>query len=120
MRDLIPFGSKRSFLPLVAVRSEPTVVGLAWAHGVPVLEAGRLAHPQTLTALYDPRPDVLCVACFPRLLPPELLTRPWPGRGARDLVVTCRRLALSLRQSAGRPALFRLFDDAIDQLPFRV
>jgi methionyl-tRNA formyltransferase len=60
-------------LPLVAVRSEPTIVGLAWAHGVPVLEVGRLAHPETLTALHDLRPDVLCVACFPRLLPRELL-----------------------------------------------
>jgi methionyl-tRNA formyltransferase len=60
-------------LPLVAVRSEPTIVGLAWAHGVPVLEVGRLAHPETLTALHDLRPDVLCVACFPRLLPWELL-----------------------------------------------
>ena len=52
------------------------------------------------------------------LLPPELLPRPWPGRAARDLLVTCRRLALSIRQSAGRPALFRLFDDAIEQMPF--
>jgi len=43
--------------------------------------------------------------------------RPWPGRTARDLLVTCRRLALSIRQSAGRPALFRLFDDAIEQMP---
>jgi phenylacetic acid degradation operon negative regulatory protein len=58
-------------------------------------------------------------ACFEGdpLLPPELLPRPWPGRTARDLLVTCRRLALSIRRSAGRPALFRLFDDAIEQMP---
>jgi phenylacetic acid degradation operon negative regulatory protein len=51
------------------------------------------------------------------LLPPELLPRPWPGRTARDLVAASRRLALSIRQSAGRPPLFRLFDEAIDQMP---
>ena len=48
------------------------------------------------------------------LLPPELLPRPWPGRTARDLVVRSRRLALALRKAPGRPALFRLFDEALD------
>src|SRR5438270_2229120 len=51
------------------------------------------------------------------LLPPELLPRPWPGRAARDLLVRSRRLALVARQARGRPALFRLFDDAIDAIP---
>src|SRR2546430_2782792 len=73
LRVLPPPPRRPRDLPLVAVGSERTIVGLAWAHGVPVLEAGRLAHPQTLAVLHDLRPDVLCVACFPRLLPPELL-----------------------------------------------
>src|SRR2546423_6168718 len=73
LRVLLPPRRRPHALPLVAVRSESTIVGLAWAHGVPVLEVGRLAHPETLTALHDLRPDVLCVACFPRLLPRELL-----------------------------------------------
>ncbi len=47
-------------------------------------------------------------------LPPELLPRPWPGRTARDVVVRSRRLALLLRVDASRPALFSLFDDAVD------
>ena len=51
------------------------------------------------------------------LLPPELLVRPWPGRAARDLLLRSRRLALAARQAGGRPALFRLFDDAIDAVP---
>jgi len=50
------------------------------------------------------------------LLPPELLPRPWPGRAARDLLVRSRRGALALRQAAGRPALFRLFDETVDDL----
>lgn len=56
-----------------------------------------------------------CFAADP-LLPPELLPRPWPGKAARDLVVESRRLALSLRQAHGRPALFHLYDEAIDRV----
>ncbi|HEY2427758.1 MAG TPA: PaaX family transcriptional regulator C-terminal domain-containing protein [Acidimicrobiales bacterium] len=50
------------------------------------------------------------------LLPPELLPRPWPGRTARELILRTRRLALTLRTGAGRPALFRTYDDAIEAL----
>jgi phenylacetic acid degradation operon negative regulatory protein len=49
------------------------------------------------------------------LLPPELLPRPWPGRTARDLAVRARRLALGLRQGP-RPALFHLFDEALEAI----
>jgi len=51
------------------------------------------------------------------LLPPELVPRPWPGRTARDLLIRSRRLALAIRQTQGRPALFRWFDDAIESIP---
>jgi phenylacetic acid degradation operon negative regulatory protein len=50
------------------------------------------------------------------LLPPELLPRPWPGKAARDLLVESRKLALNLRQAHGRPALFHLFDEALDRM----
>jgi len=62
---------------------------------------------------------VAYLACFndDPLLPPELLPRPWPGRAARDLLLRSRRLALAARQAGGRPALFRLFDDAVDAVP---
>lgn len=49
-------------------------------------------------------------------LPPELLPRPWPGRTAREIVVRSRRLALLLREGAGRPALFGMFDDMLETL----
>ncbi|MGI8756487.1 MAG: PaaX family transcriptional regulator C-terminal domain-containing protein [Acidimicrobiales bacterium] len=50
------------------------------------------------------------------LLPPELLPRPWPGRAARDLLVTSRRLALPLRAEHERPALFAAaFDRLVDR-----
>ena len=62
---------------------------------------------------------VAYLGCFndDPLLPPELLPRPWPGRGARDLLLRSRRLALSAREAGGLPALFRLFDDAVDAIP---
>jgi len=62
---------------------------------------------------------VAYVGCFndDPLLPPELLPRPWPGREARDLLLRSRRLALTAREAGGRPALFRLFDDAVNAIP---
>lgn len=55
------------------------VVGAAHARGIPVLEVARLDDPASLEALDALRPDVLCVACFPRLLPPAWLARPLLG-----------------------------------------
>ncbi len=63
-----------------------------------------------MTVAYDE-----CASADP-LLPPELLPRPWPGREARELLVTSRRLALALRRGQGRPALFRWFDEAVEAL----
>jgi phenylacetic acid degradation operon negative regulatory protein len=51
------------------------------------------------------------------LLPPELLPRPWPGRAARDILVRSRHLAIRLRESHQRPALFRSFDEVISGIP---
>jgi phenylacetic acid degradation operon negative regulatory protein len=51
------------------------------------------------------------------LLPADLLPHPWPGREARDLLVSSRRLALRLRAESGRPALFATFDDLLRTLP---
>jgi len=64
-----------------------------------------------MTVAYDE-----CASADP-LLPPELLPRPWPGRRARELLVTSRRLALALRRGQGRPALFRWFDEAVETIP---
>lgn len=47
------------------------------------------------------------------LLPHELLPHPWPGRAARDLLATSRRLALSLREDDERPALFAAYDQLV-------
>jgi phenylacetic acid degradation operon negative regulatory protein len=91
--------------------------------GLPALLGRRRRARRTLSdAEFLPGALAMAVSfqeCFDDdpLLPPELLPHPWPGRKARELLATSRRLALSIRQSAGRPALFRLYDDAIDVLP---
>ncbi len=51
------------------------------------------------------------------LLPPELLPRPWPGREARELLITCRRLGVLLREEHDKPKLFAPWDDLL--LTFR-
>ena len=51
------------------------------------------------------------------LLPPELLPRPWPGREARELLARCRRLGVLTREDKSGPALFRVFDEMILNLP---
>ncbi len=51
------------------------------------------------------------------LLPPELLPRPWPGRAARELLFTCRRLGVLLREAHDAPQLFAPWDELL--LSFR-
>jgi phenylacetic acid degradation operon negative regulatory protein len=51
------------------------------------------------------------------LLPPELLTRPWPGREAREILARCRKLGGLAREEKTGPALFRVFDEVIATLP---
>ncbi|HEX7167053.1 MAG TPA: PaaX family transcriptional regulator C-terminal domain-containing protein [Acidimicrobiales bacterium] len=83
----------------------------------------RTKHERLPDAFFLPGALAMAVAfqdCFDDdpLLPPELLPRPWPGRAARDLLITSRRLALAIRKGQGRPALFRAtFDDAVETIP---
>ncbi len=51
------------------------------------------------------------------LLPRELLPHPWPGQVARALVAEGQHLAAALRESAGGPALFRLYEDVMTAKP---
>ncbi len=85
---------------------EPHIVGMAWQAGVPVLEVDRLGHPDILSALRDLQPDLICVACFPHLLPRQLLQLPQYG-------------ALNIHPSLlpayrGPAPLFWIFHDGIE------
>jgi len=89
---------------------------------VPILERLRQRHDRISDADFLPGALRMVIAfqqVFLRdpLLPPELLPRPWPGRAARDLLVTSRRLALRLRAEHERPALFAAFDELVSEGP---
>lgn len=91
-------------------------------HVVPILERLRQRHDRIVDADFLPGALQMVTAfqeVFFRdpLLPPELLPRPWPGRAARDLLVTSRRLALRLRAEHERPALFAAFDELVSEGP---
>ena len=87
-------------------------------HVPPLLERLRQRHDRIADADFLPGALAMVTAfqqVFLRdpLLPPELLPRPWPGRAARDLLGSSRRLALRLRAEHERPALFAAFDDLL-------
>ena len=86
---------------------------------VPALEALRKHHDRIADSDFLPGALQMVVAfqqvfLSDPLLPPDLLPRPWPGRAARDLLATSRRLALRLRAENERPALFAAFDALLD------
>ncbi len=66
-------------LALPAASMEQGILGLAGTTGIPIFEVGRLTHEETITVLRDLQPDVIVVACFPRLLPLALLDLPRHG-----------------------------------------
>lgn len=79
VRALHPPRRPRRSLPLLNQPRASTVVGAAWSQGIPVLEAGDLNNPAFLSGLRGLRPEAICVACFPRILPAPLLAAPRLG-----------------------------------------
>jgi methionyl-tRNA formyltransferase len=78
-----PFALRRlrppagGLIPLTGADSHASLVDLAHAHGLPLLE---LARPrEALAGLAELAPDVACVACWPRRIPPALLSLPAHG-----------------------------------------
>jgi len=72
-------GASRSELPTLNPYLGNNIVHIGWERGLPVFEVGRLAHPDTLAMVSSLRPDVACVACFPRRIPAALLALPKHG-----------------------------------------
>ena len=97
----------RRTLPMTQPPPEGTASSIAWHHGIPVFEAADLAHAETITLLARLRPDVICVACFPRLLPVSILALPRLG---------ALNLHPSLLPSYRGPApLFWVFHDGLER-----
>lgn len=97
----------RRTLPMTQPPAEDTASSIAWHYGIPVFEAANLAHAETSATLARLRPDVICVACFPHLLPVSLLTLPRLG-------------ALNLHPSLlpdyrGPAPLFWVFHDGLER-----
>ena len=66
-------------LPLLASSGPDTILQLAAERGIPVLEVARLRDRRTLDTLACYQPDAICVACFSRRLPHEVLRLPRLG-----------------------------------------
>ena len=79
-QPIVPLGlANQSPIPLIAAASEPSIVSLAWERQLPIYQVSRLAAPETLETLAAMQPDIICVACFPKRLPPSLLNLPRSG-----------------------------------------
>ncbi|WP_338251485.1 methionyl-tRNA formyltransferase [Dictyobacter halimunensis] len=70
--------SRRGSLPMLTPVT-PSLTQMAWAHSIPVWQVRKLNDPETLTTLAAYHPDILCVACFSRLIPRSLLELPRLG-----------------------------------------
>lgn len=72
-------GKGRRALPLLTPLASRSIVQVADERQIPVLEVARLRDPRTVAALATYAPDAICVACFSRRIPQELLRLPRLG-----------------------------------------
>jgi methionyl-tRNA formyltransferase len=64
---------------IVLTPKQSNIVRLAWQHHIPVYEVSRLSAPETRLLLTSLQPDVACVACFNKRIPPNILALPHHG-----------------------------------------
>lgn len=93
-------------IPIVQNVVEPNIIRMAWDAGIPVLEVASLSHPHTRAMIANLQPDVICVACFPKLLP-------------RAIFQIAKRAALNLHPALlpayrGPSPLFWIFHDGLE------
>jgi methionyl-tRNA formyltransferase len=75
LRPLRPTAPPPSELPLLFSPVASNIINLAWEKGIPVFEVSR-PDGESLAGLQALQPDLLCVACFLRLLPAGWLACP--------------------------------------------
>jgi methionyl-tRNA formyltransferase len=68
-----------SLLPIANPFAQRTIAHMAWERAIPAFELRDPAAPLALSTLSDLRPDVACVACFPRRIPKAMLDIPPHG-----------------------------------------
>ncbi len=72
-------GADDDTLILLNSGREQNSIQLAWQHGIPIFEAGNLWVPAVRNFIAKLAPDVACVACFSKRIPPSLLAIPRHG-----------------------------------------
>ncbi len=74
IRLISPPRAPESDVPLLFEPRDLNIIGIAWNAGIDVYETNDLKHAETIETLTALKPDVICVACFPLMLPPSLVT----------------------------------------------
>ena len=67
-----------AFVPMVSQYLTPSAITLAWEHHLPLLSIGAFGS-SAYGALAAFQPDVICVSCFSRIIPPAILNLPKHG-----------------------------------------
>lgn len=78
-RRVEPHPANESNLPVINPYLSHNIIHIAWEHNIPIWEVGALSNEKTLKWLTNFQPDVVSVACFPYIFPPELLQLPQYG-----------------------------------------
>ena len=79
LRRLEPPSRRRAFLPVNQSFLHTGVQQIAWERGIPLWEVARLDDPAVTDLFTSLQPDLICVACFSRFIPPALLNIPRLG-----------------------------------------
>ncbi len=68
-----------SDLPLALSPVVPDIRHEAWRHDIPVFQVGNMRATEAISVMRALQADVICVSCFPRILPKEWLDSPAVG-----------------------------------------
>lgn len=74
--SITPIRNEPPTLNLLTTTQVASPLALAGANNVPAFAVSQLAASETIAALATLQPDVICVSCFPRRLPPAILNLP--------------------------------------------
>ncbi|GCE16499.1 methionyl-tRNA formyltransferase [Dictyobacter kobayashii] len=74
-----PARQLRGALPMLSTTPTLSLVQQAWAHSIPVWQVRKLNDPETLATLSAYQADILCVACFSKIIPSSILNLPRLG-----------------------------------------
>lgn len=79
LRCIEPPSRRRTLLPVNQSFLHTSVQQLAWERKLPLWEVAHLSDPAVSTLISGYQPDMICVACFPHMIPASLLAIPRLG-----------------------------------------